>query len=68
MADWHVFNSSGRLDEETLAFLHKHFNDAEIVELGCYFAIVSGFQKFNSVFQVEYACPLPHPGEGHPGH
>jgi len=41
--------------------LQKHFTNPEIVELGCYFAVVSGFQKFNSVFQIEFACPIPQP-------
>jgi hypothetical protein len=66
LADWHALRSWGRIDEETLALLHEHFSDPEIVEMGCYFAIVTGFQKFNSVFQVEYACPLPHAGGGEP--
>jgi alkylhydroperoxidase family enzyme len=60
-ADWFAFRSQGRVDEETLALLKKNFTAPEIIELGCYFAIVMGFQKFNSVFQVECSCPLPPP-------
>ena len=41
--------------------MQKQFTIPEIVEIGCYFAMVTGFQKFNSVFQIEYGCPLPHP-------
>jgi len=61
LADWHAFRSQGRIDEETLAFVRKQFTVPEIIEIGCYFAMVTGFQKFNSVFQIEYGCPLPHP-------
>jgi hypothetical protein len=61
LADWHAFRSQGRVDDDTLAFVGKQFTVPEIIEIGCYFAMVSGFQKFNSVFQIEYACPIGHP-------
>jgi hypothetical protein len=61
LADWFAFKSQGRVDEETLAIIRKHYTTPEIIELGCYFALVMGYQKFNSVFQVECSCPLPQP-------
>lgn len=61
LADWFAFQSQGRIDDDALAFVRKQFTAPEIVELGCYFAMVMGYQKFNSVFQVECSCPLPPP-------
>jgi len=48
--------SKGEIDEATMQELRRHFNEKEIVELGSYFAIVTGFQKFNSVFRILYRC------------
>lgn len=50
--------SKGQIDGESLSMIRKHFSDDEIVELGTYFATVSGFQKFNSVFNILYACEI----------
>ena len=56
MADWMAHGSKGEIDEATMQELRRHFNEKEIVELGSYFAIVTGFQKFNSVFRILYRC------------
>jgi hypothetical protein len=61
LADCHAQQAKGRIDEATLAFVQKQFSVPEIIELAVYFAMVTGFQRFNSVFQIEYGCPLPHP-------
>ena len=58
LADWMTFGSRGVLDQATQAELRRHFTEAEIVELGMYFATVVGFQKFNTVFNVLYACEV----------
>lgn len=58
LADWMTFGSQGQMDAATLQRLRRHFSEAEIVELGIYFATVTGFQKFNTVFHVLYACEL----------
>ncbi len=68
LADWHAHRSQGRMDEATLQFVRQQFSVPEIVEVVCYFAMVTGFQKFNSVFQIEYGCPLPESGtQAHAG-
>jgi alkylhydroperoxidase family enzyme len=58
MADWMAFRSKGQMDEPTLATMRKHFSEEEMVELGIYFAVVTGFQKFNTVFNILYACEI----------
>ena len=58
LADKMCMNSTGMLDQKSVARLHEHFDDEQILELGSYFSIVSGFQKFNSVFNVLYACEI----------
>ncbi len=58
LADWMAHASQGQMDEATLAALKKHFTEAEIIELGTYFALVSGFQKFNTVFNILYRCEI----------
>ena len=58
LADKMCVDSKGRLDEKSLARLRQHFDDSQILELGSYFSIVTGFQKFNSVFNVLYACEI----------
>jgi alkylhydroperoxidase family enzyme len=58
LADWMSHGSKGQMDEETLAALKRNFTEAEIIELGSYFALVTGFQKFNSVFNVLYQCEI----------
>jgi alkylhydroperoxidase family enzyme len=58
LADKMCLDSKGMLDEKSLARLHEHFNDSQILELGSYFSIVTGFQKFNTVFNVLYACEI----------
>jgi alkylhydroperoxidase family enzyme len=44
------------IDEATMTELRRHFKEEQIVELGVYFAIVTGFQKFNNVFRILYQC------------
>jgi hypothetical protein len=51
-------SSKGRIDGESLSMIRRHFSEEEIVELGIYFATVSGFQKFNTVFNILYACEI----------
>ena len=58
LADKMCVGSQGMLDEKSLARLKQHFDDSQILELGSYFSIVTGFQKFNSVFNVLYACEI----------
>lgn len=58
LADKMCIGSTGMLDEKSVRRLHEHFDDAQILELGSYFSIVMGFQKFNSVFNVLYACEI----------
>ncbi len=56
LADWMAHSSKGAIDGSTLAELRRHFSEAEILELGTYFGLVTGFQKFNSVFHILYRC------------
>jgi len=58
LAEKMCLNSTGMLDEKSLARLKQHFDDGQILELGAYFSVVTGFQKFNSVFNVLYACEI----------
>lgn len=58
LADKMCLGSQGMLDEKSLKRLKQHFDDSQILELGSYFSIVTGFQKFNSVFNVLYACEI----------
>lgn len=58
LADWMSHDTKGQIDAESLAQLRQHFSEPEIVELGLYFATVTGFQKFNSVFNILYACEI----------
>lgn len=58
LADKMCLDSQGMLDEKSLARLREHFDDSQILELGSYFSIVTGFQKFNTVFNVLYACEI----------
>jgi hypothetical protein len=58
LADKMSLGSTGMLDEKAVVRLKEHFDDAQILELGSYFSIVTGFQKFNSVFNVLYACEI----------
>ena len=58
MAELMTHMSDGVLDEETRVEMSRHFSESEIVELGLYFALVAGLQKFNKVFQIFYACEV----------
>ena len=58
LADKMCLESKGMLDEKSLVRLKQHFDDSQILELGSYFSIVTGFQKFNSVFNDLYACEI----------
>lgn len=51
-----TLKSDSVLDEKTQKEMSLHFSEEEIVELGLYFALVAGLQKFNKVFQIFYAC------------
>jgi hypothetical protein len=56
MAELMTLKSDSVLDEKTQKEMSLHFSEEEIVELGLYFALVAGLQKFNKVFQIFYAC------------
>jgi len=56
MAELMTHQSDAVLDEETRKEMSLHFSESEIVELGLFFALVAGLQKFNKVFQLFYAC------------
>lgn len=56
LAEWMAHGSVGQLDPKSLERLQKSFTAEQIVELGTYFAIVTGFQKFNTVFRIHYRC------------
>ncbi len=56
LADWMAHGSAGEMDAQSLERLQKFFTSAQIVELGTYFAVVTGFQKFNTVFRIRYQC------------
>ncbi len=58
LADKMSLGSTGMLDGKSVARLKQHFDDSQILELGSYFSVVTGFQKFNSVFNVLYACEI----------
>jgi hypothetical protein len=50
--------SDAVLEGDWLEQMKQNFTDEELVELGIYFALVTGFQKFNTVFRIFYACQL----------
>lgn len=53
------------LEGAVLQELKRELTDEELVELGMYFALVTGFQKFNTAFRILYACatePSTSPG------
>jgi alkylhydroperoxidase family enzyme len=56
LVDWMAHRTAGEIDAESLKRLQNIFSAEEIVELGTYFAIVTGFQKFNTVFRIRYRC------------
>jgi len=58
MAELMTHQSDAVLDEETRKEMSLHFSESEIVELGLFFALVAGLQKFNKVFQLFYACDV----------
>ena len=58
MAEIMTHRSDAVLDEETRVEMSRHFSESEIVELGLFFALVAGLQKFNKVFQIFYACEV----------
>ena len=41
LAEKMCLNSTGMLDEKSLARLKQHFDDGQILELGAYFSVVS---------------------------
>jgi hypothetical protein len=46
--------SDAILDEKTRKEILQHLSERELVEVGLYFAFVSGLQKFNNVFEIHY--------------
>lgn len=56
MAELMAHRSHTPLEGDLLKQMQQHFSESELVELGVYFALVTGFQKFNEVFQIFYAC------------
>ncbi len=56
LADWMSHGRSDAIDDETMAELRKHFSEADLIELGSYFAIVTGFQRFNNAFHILFRC------------
>ncbi len=46
----------GMIDEATMAEFRKHFSEADLIELGTYFALVTGFQRFNNAFHILFRC------------
>lgn len=54
-------NPDGRLDEKLYAALRRHFDDAQIFELGFVFGLLSGMAKFLFVYDIaekEDYCPF----------
>ena len=58
MAELMTHKSAAVLDEKTRVEMSRHFSDSELVELGLFFGLVAGLQKFNRVFQIFYACEV----------
>ena len=58
MAELMTHDSKAILDEKTQEEMRRHFSESEIVELGLFFGLVAGLQKFNKVFQILYACEV----------
>ena len=46
------------LESNICSEMREHFTESELVELGLYFALVTGLQKFNKVFQISYGCEI----------
>lgn len=49
------------LEGTVLEEVKRELTDEELVEVGMYFALVTGFQKFNTVFRIFYACETDPP-------
>jgi len=58
LAELMAHRSDAVLEGAVLEELRRELSDEELVELGMYFALVTGFQKFNSVFRIFPACEL----------
>jgi len=58
--------SEAVLEGAVLEEVKRELSDEELVEVGMYFALVTGFQKFNTVFRIFYACETD-PGSRAPG-
>jgi len=56
MAELMAHRSEAALEGAVLEELRRELTDEELVEVGMYFALVTGFQKFNTVFRIAYAC------------
>ncbi len=63
MAELMAHRSEAVLEGTVLEELRRELTDEELVEVGMYFALVTGFQKFNTVFRIVYACSWRAPQE-----
>jgi hypothetical protein len=54
MAEIMAQKSDAILDENTRKEVLQHLSESDLVEVGLYFAFVSGLQKFNNVFEIYY--------------
>jgi alkylhydroperoxidase family enzyme len=56
LAECMAHSRSDAIDDETMTELRKHFSEADLIELGTYFALVTGFQRFNNAFDILFRC------------
>ncbi len=54
MAELMAQKSNAILDENTCKEMRQHLSESELVEIGLYFGLVTGLQRFNNVFQIFY--------------
>ncbi len=64
LAEIMAHRSEAVLEAAVLEELKRELTDEELVELGMYFALVTGFQKFNTAFGILYACATEPPTGG----
>ena len=57
---------SSAIDDELFARLHRHFTDAEIVDLTLVAGKYLAMGRFMQVFDLDQACALPLPGDKRP--
>jgi alkylhydroperoxidase family enzyme len=56
LAECMAHGRSDAIDDATMAELRKHFSEADLIEMGTYFALVTGFQRFNNAFNILFRC------------